>query len=49
MNGIGIENRTGRRSEALGMASGDAVKTVKWADECGDSSDMEVEEWNGPK
>ena len=49
VNGIGIENRTGRHSEAPGMASGDAVKTVKWADEFGDKSDMEAEEWNGFK
>ena len=48
VNGIGIENRTGRHSEAPGMASGDAVKTVKWADECGDSSGMEIDEWNSP-
>ena len=49
VNGIGIENRTGRHSEAPGMASGDAVKTVKWADECVNDYDMETEDWDSAK
>ena len=49
VNGVGIENRTGRHSEAPGMASGDAVRIVKWADECVDNSDIEIEEWNSAK
>ena len=34
VDGIGLENRTGRHTEAPEMATGDTVKTVRWADEC---------------
>ena len=33
VDGIGLENRTGRHTDAPVMAAGDAVKTVRWADE----------------
>ena len=33
VDGIGLENRTGRHTEAPAMAAGDVVKTVRWADE----------------
>ena len=33
-DGIGLENRTERHTEAPEMATGDSVKTVRWADEC---------------
>ena len=40
VDGIGLENRTDRHTEAPGMAEGDAIKTVTWSDECDDP------EWN---
>ena len=35
-DGIGLENRTDRHTEAPGMAEGDAIKTVTWSDDNGD-------------
>ena len=49
VDGIGLENRTGRHLEALGMATGDTGQIVKWADECVNNSDMEIEEFNTAK
>ena len=35
VDGIVLENRTDRHTEAPGIAEGDATKTVTWADDSG--------------
>ena len=44
VDGIGLENRTGRHTEAPGMAAGDAVRTVRWVDEHEDDYELGMEQ-----
>ena len=46
VNGIRLENRTDRHTEAPGMAEGDAIKTVTWADDNGGELECDDPEWN---
>ena len=43
---IGLENKTGRHTEAPRMAEGDAVKTVTWADDHADNLECDDPGWN---
>ena len=45
MDGVGLENRTGRHMEALGMAEGDDVKMFM-ADDHADSLECDDPGWS---
>ena len=44
VDGIDLENRTGRHTEAPGMAQDDVIKTVRWADELDDDYKSAIKE-----
>ena len=46
VDGIGLENRTGRHTGAPGLVEGDAVKAAPWADDHANRLECDDPGWN---